>query len=832
MEGETAEEAEEEPWNWQSRVEAARSAWQPAKQTAVAANSSDWDSLCFDARAASSDREKVASAITLPVLVEAFDVKHNAVRVASNLVKLALSGNDPQKQLASMLRVLLATHGSVDHNCLSEAVAKAFGRKWATLRALSEEELPEASLEARRLQSQLFGRARGVLMSELDEALSAMATCRQLGKLDAETKRAIERLAKLLSSSSAAGSETLHLVRLLQGHRLACSQDVLCGFSHAMAFHHAPAGKKKKAAPSMEALAKMEDAVTRALAQTAGDVNELVRASLSSKTPEALLAACAVKAGVAVLPMQVSSSKEPSAALSSLGEGAVLAEWLYNGDRIQIHVARRDGESFVTVCGKDGKYSEDKTRQLGDLLLAGLHKHVSDCILDAILLRGKSVASTAGGADAPENGSKATRPTAVVVMDLLLLNGNSLCERPLRERRDKLKGCLLASGPVRLAVGSELAGEQKSADTVTQKLNEAVGASYLAADTERVWCKTLGLVLKKLDGPDSAYAAGRLSAAWQAVKKPAVRGAEADRLLLERLSDEAKKVFPSKDEFYFCVVSGRRTRTAEGIRDILLTQKHYTDVGVSPRWYVDAESLEEYRKLGLDAYPGGKLIPSRNMALEDAFKANKVCVQTSDDIGKFEFFTGGPKKLPSDAEANAAWKHADQYLVSPVAAAQFLLANMRAAKEKTIKLGGVFPLGNGGRAFRSDEFGYSQFILGDFFVAEVCDLRFDTRLDLKEDYDLTAAHLTKYGAVLRCNRLLVHAKHQTNAGGACSYRSPEREQRNIDILREKWGAAIKNHPTRANEIVLRWDWRNSGTSKTSKRARAAAAAEEEEEEEE
>merc|ERR1711879_578085 len=99
-------------------------------------------------------------------------------------------------------------------------------------------------------------------------------------------------------------------------------------------------------------------------------------------------------------------------------------------------------------------------------------------------------------------------------------------------------------------------------------------------------------------------------------------------------------------------------------------------------------------------------------------------------------------------------------------------------------------------------YSYTNFILGDFFVSEPSDIRFDTRLDLKEDYDYTAAHLDKYGGVLRCNRLLVAAKHQTNSGGACSYRSTEREQRNITILKEKWGSAIIDNPKRPSEILL------------------------------
>merc|ERR1740121_2968632 len=195
-----------------------------------------------------------------------------------------------------------------------------------------------------------------------------------------------------------------------------------------------------------------------------------------------------------------------------------------------------------------------------------------------------------------------------------------------------------------------------------------------------------------------------------------------------------------------------------------------------------------------------KLIPSRNMALDDAFKMGKVCVQTSDDISKWEYFVTDGKKVRDFGEANARARFAERYEVSPVGAAQFLLANMRAKKD--CKLGGVYCLSNSGRAMAQDRFGDHQFIMGDFFVAEPSDIRFDTRLDLKEDYDYTASHLNRYGSVLRCNHVLIHAKHLTNAGGACSYRNAEREQRNISILKEKWGTAIRDNPLRPNEVIL------------------------------
>merc|ERR1711937_480450 len=134
-----------------------------------------------------------------------------------------------------------------------------------------------------------------------------------------------------------------------------------------------------------------------------------------------------------------------------------------------------------------------------------------------------------------------------------------------------------------------------------------------------------------------------------------------------------------------------------------------------------------------------------------------VCVQCSDDIAKWEYFNGAQNAANNQQEANANWRMADLYVCSPVVAARFFLAKMRS---KGAKLGGVFPLANAGRSFLQDAFTYHQFILGDFFVSEASDVRFDQTMTLKEDYDYTCSHLNKYGAVFRCNRMLISAKHE------------------------------------------------------------------------
>jgi len=104
------------------------------------------------------------------------------------------------------------------------------------------------------------------------------------------------------------------------------------------------------------------------------------------------------------------------------------------------------------------------------------------------------------------------------------------------------------------------------------------------------------------------------------------------------------------------------------------------------------------------------------------------------------------------------------------------------------------------------EYGFYNFILGDYFVVDSSPCRFDTTMTLKEDYDFTCSHIKTHGSALRCNRMFVHAKHAKNAGGAVAVRDAAgtKEQYNINILQTKWPGVFKTNVKRKNEVLMRW----------------------------
>lgn len=69
-------------------------------------------------------------------------------------------------------------------------------------------------------------------------------------------------------------------------------------------------------------------------------------------------------------------------------------------------------------------------------------------------------------------------------------------------------------------------------------------------------------------------------------------------------------------------------------------------------------------------------------------------------------------------------------------------------------------------------------------------LRYDERLPLKEDYDMTLQNCDKYRGCLRVNKYHYDCKQSKQAGGCATYRNYERETEQLRLLQKKWGKRI------------------------------------------
>ena len=87
-------------------------------------------------------------------------------------------------------------------------------------------------------------------------------------------------------------------------------------------------------------------------------------------------------------------------------------------------------------------------------------------------------------------------------------------------------------------------------------------------------------------------------------------------------------------------------------------------------------------------------------------------------------------------------------------------------------------------------FSTTNYIGGPFTAHLKNDIRFDEKLPLKEDYDLTLQHMMKYRGALRANMYHYDVKQSEQKGGCATYRNLENERAQFELLQKKWGSDI------------------------------------------
>lgn len=87
-------------------------------------------------------------------------------------------------------------------------------------------------------------------------------------------------------------------------------------------------------------------------------------------------------------------------------------------------------------------------------------------------------------------------------------------------------------------------------------------------------------------------------------------------------------------------------------------------------------------------------------------------------------------------------------------------------------------------------------VLGPFSVHLSNPIRYDERLPLKEDYDISLQHLNRYRGVMRVNAYHYECDQANATGGCAAIRNREREREQMELLRRKWGSDIVKEDTR------------------------------------
>lgn len=97
-------------------------------------------------------------------------------------------------------------------------------------------------------------------------------------------------------------------------------------------------------------------------------------------------------------------------------------------------------------------------------------------------------------------------------------------------------------------------------------------------------------------------------------------------------------------------------------------------------------------------------------------------------------------------------------------------------------------------------FGFLQMIGGPFQAhMNGSTIRYDEKLPLKEDYDMSLQHLHKHGGILRVNYAFYQAKQSQQPGGCATYRNLDREKEQFLLLQKKWGSDVVTMDTKSKK---------------------------------
>lgn len=447
-------------------------------------------------------------------------------------------------------QVAPAFHGiemGVGDALLMKAIANSTGRTKSAISSKYEEhgDLGTVAMVCKKSQNTIFGAKPKPL--SVDHVFAQMRKISEIGAQDAKEKL----IHKLLVNG--VGTEPKYLVRFLQGKlRIGLAeQTVVISLAHALCEYHYQQQLKAVGGAASESVdsdddiedveegddktkpirikwnpadAKIREEAVNMLKQVQCELpvyEEILKASLKPTEPNEmwytnLRKECHIRAGVPLKPMLAKPTNGVSVVLDRFADRAFSCEYKYDGERAQIHMTTDDKNApEVKVYSRN---SEDNTVKYPDIvqdILAAFSTEgesgVSSFIMDAeavaydvekATLLPFQILSTRARKDVNIEDVKVK--VIVCAFDLLYLNGESLLEKPLEERRDLLRKHFK---PVEHKFCFAQSMDGTDTEEIEAFLNKAVED------------KCEGLMVKALQGPESFYAPARRSLNWLKLKK-------------------------------------------------------------------------------------------------------------------------------------------------------------------------------------------------------------------------------------------------------------------------------------------------------------------------
>jgi hypothetical protein len=193
---------------------------------------------------------------------------------------------------------------------------------------------------------------------------------------------------------------------------------------------------------------------------------------------------------------------------------------------------------------------------------------------------------------------------------------------------------------------------------------------------------------------------------------------------------------------------------------------------------VRESDAEEYTQNGNDIIvvpdsAQGNLCKIRNYILDNFFQ-DCDCIVLMDDDCKGVYRWDGQKKIKFEGEQLIEFAEHMAIL----------------CEDYGFKFWGLNCVQDKGAYREHTPFGTLQYIGGPFQAHLINSIRYDERLPLKEDYDITLQHIKENGGCLRINFANYDVKQAEQSGGCATYRNIQKETEQFDLLQKKWGSKI------------------------------------------
>ncbi|EFQ98248.1 DNA ligase [Nannizzia gypsea CBS 118893] len=437
-------------------------------------------------------------------LVNGTQSRIKIVDILVNVLRLIIVG-DPQSLLPA---VWLATNAfappyvpielGLGGSAISKALKKAYGLDNQGLKSLYNKhgDAGDVAFEAKKKQSFTLRRPKPLTIRSVYDALMKIANSKGTGSQEAK-----QRIVEKLLQDTRGAEESRYIVRTLVQHlRIgAVKTTILIALARAFLYSKPPTAtfsirsRAEFTSLSKEELSSIysqaEETIKTCYARHP-NYNMIVPCLLENGVSAELLTKCGITLHIPLLPMLGSITRDLPQMLTRLHGRSFTCEYKYDGQRAQVHC---DALGKVSIFSRHLELMTDKYPDLVSLVPQIRSGAVSSFILEGEVVAVNNETGELLPFQTLTNRAKKNVEIGDIKVnvclfsfDLMYLNGQSLLERPFRERREFLRS-LFIEIPNRFTWVKSIDAFPSDSDAALNFFNDALQA------------KCEGIMVKVLD---------------------------------------------------------------------------------------------------------------------------------------------------------------------------------------------------------------------------------------------------------------------------------------------------------------------------------------------